>query len=148
VEQITSHYKYKKKTNKGVMIRTKPRVAVDKEQLMGSVRGMKASSLEERFAKALDKRNIDYYFRLSIGAPRGLPGWKELDFLVVNGGYYPIEIEDTTFIHHGTTAEDMLKDAQTVEYLKMYNPFPVKHVDQTRLGDDKMADLVVKELFL
>jgi hypothetical protein len=146
---MIQHYKFKKKrSSKLPLVSRKPSFAKEAEQLTGQIRGMKASSLEERFAKALDKMGIDYYFRLSIGADTGRPGWKELDFLVVNGGYYPVEIEDITFIHRGTTSEDALKDAMTLDFLKEYSPFPVIHVTNVRLGDDKSADQVVKELFL
>ena len=146
---MIKRYKYKVKKDSSKIRIIKPKVvAKEPEQLTGLVRGENASDLEERFAKALDKRNIDYYFRLPIGGNRGDPGWKELDFLVVSGGYYPVEIENITFIHLGKTAEDTLKDAFTLEYLKEYNPYPVRHVTNERLGNDESAEKVVREMFL
>jgi len=73
---------------------------------------------------------------------------KELDFLVISNGYHPVEIEDITFIHRGKSSDDELKDAMTMDFLKEYNPYPVVHVTNERLGDDDSADLVVREMFL
>ncbi len=146
---MIEHYKYKKRSKPKInLAMTKPKFATIAEQLMGQVKGMKASQIEERFAQALDKKGVFYYFRLPIGN-RGEPGWKELDFLVVHGGaYYPVEIEDITFVHRGTASADIQKDLVTIEYLKEYNPFPVQHVTNERLGTAEDADLVVKEMFL
>jgi len=35
-----------------------------------------------------------------------------------------------------------------MDFLKEYNPYPVVHVTNERLGDDDSADLVVREMFL
>ena len=146
---MIEHYKYKKRAKPKInLAMTKPKFATTAEQLMGQVKGMKASGIEERFAQALDRKGIDYYFRLPLGN-RGEPGWKELDFLVVKAGaYYPVEVEDITFVHRGTSAVDAEKDMLTMNYLKEYNPFPVQHVTNERLGTAEEADLVVKEMFL
>lgn len=81
------------------------------EQLMGSVNGMQASAPEERLARALDKAGIQYLFRYTVGAPRGLPGWKELDFLIPNNGIlYAVEV-DTAFTHRNKANSDVLHDA-------------------------------------
>jgi hypothetical protein len=72
---------------------------------------MKASAPEERMAKALDKANVQYEFRYTIGAPRGLPGWKELDFAVLHAGIlYAVEV-DTSFTHREKAFADVLHDA-------------------------------------
>ena len=124
----------------------KPRVAVEKEQLIGSVRNMPASDIEERFAKALDKRGIQYWFRLPVGAPRGMPGYNEVDFLVINGGYYPIQI-DGEYSHLGHESKDILTDAKLMVGLKEYSPFPVRHIPYTQLGDQKAADMAARRVF-
>ncbi len=81
------------------------------EQLMGSVNGLQASAPEERLAKALDKAGINYVFRYTVGAPRGLPGWKELDFLIQHTGLiYAVEV-DTAFTHRKKANADVLHDA-------------------------------------
>jgi len=145
---MIKHYNYKKKADPKISLRiVKPKIVKDAEQLTGMVQGMDASDLEERFARALDKKGLDYYFRVAMGG-RGDPGWKELDFLVISNGYHPVEIEDITFIHRGKSSDDELKDAMTMDFLKEYNPYPVVHVTNERLGDDDSADLVVREMFL
>jgi len=85
--------------------------AVDDEALTGSVQGKQASAPEERLAKALDKANIQYYFRYAVGAPRNMPGWKELDFLISHAGMvYALEV-DTAFTHRKKAYSDVLHDA-------------------------------------
>ena len=137
-------YKIKKRRVPITGVRT-PTAARDAEELSGIVRGFQASAIEERFARALERRNIDYYFRYALGN-RGLPGWRELDFLVIWFGYRPFEIEDISFIHRGTQAEDAWKDAQTMDFLKQYNPYPVQHVNNTQLYDQDAADATVRRL--
>lgn len=81
------------------------------EMLTGTVQGVKASAPEERMAKALDKAKIQYEFRYTVGAPRGLPGWKELDFLILTKGIvYALEV-DTAFTHRNKESSDVLHDA-------------------------------------
>lgn len=123
------------------------------ELLEGQVNGMKASAGEERFAKALRKITaVDgFEFRYTIGAPRGLPGWKELDFVVVKGGtLYAIEI-DTAFTHRDKGASDTLHDAIVLKELKKLgmNLHPVViHLDgESDLTDQKGADTTAKRLF-
>lgn len=81
------------------------------ELLTGSVDGITASAPEERLAKALDKANLQYIFRYTVGAPRGLPGWKEIDFVVLTKGMlYLVEV-DTAFTHRAKENQDVLHDA-------------------------------------
>lgn len=90
------------------------------EALMGVVEGMEASAPEERLAKALDEAQIRYIFRYTVGAPRGLPGWKEVDFIVLTKGItYALEV-DTAFTHRSKANSDVLHDAivQNDEYLQ------------------------------
>lgn len=143
---MIDRYVYRRKKKDWVLPTRRPQVATEKEQLSGQVRGMEASSLEERFAKALDGRRKNYIFRVPLGV-KGMPGWKELDFLVIDGGYYPVEIDDIEFVHRGKTAQDALKDATIREYLKEYNPQPVKRVTGDRLHTQEAADAVARELF-
>jgi len=144
--------KFKTRRKRVPLHATKPMVASEKEQLIGTVRGMKASDLEERFAAALDqrRRSVDgYYFRLPVNAPRGMPGWKELDFLVISRGYHPIQIDDVTFVHKGqrALAQDKLNDVIIMNALASMSPRPIRHIPSTRLGDKDAAMSVVKELF-
>lgn len=113
----------------------------DPEVLLGQVQGMQASAPEERLARALDKQKMSYQFRLTVGAPRGLPGWKELDFVVQAGGIlYAIEV-DTAFTHRQKENTDVLHDAIVLndrELQSMGQFYPaVLHVD----GDSDLASL-------
>lgn len=122
------------------------------EQLTGSVQGKKASAPEERMAKALDKAGIQYIFRYVVGAPKGLPGWKELDFLVAaNGVMNAIEV-DTAFTHRNKANSDVLHDAIVLndrEIQSMGEIWPqVRHVDgDSDLASQKNADRFVKMHF-
>lgn len=100
------------------------------EELGGSVQGLPASAIEERAARSIQKNRKPFQFRLALGEGRNLPGWKELDFLVDNGGiYYAIEI-DTEFTHRLKQNADVLHDAIVLSELKGMTVYPqVIHVD-------------------
>jgi len=143
---MLERYTLKKTRTKRVMSPPKPNIADNKEQLMGSVGGVDASDLEERFARGLYKRKKEFYFRVPLGEVRQ-PGWKELDFLIIDGGYFPVEIDETGFIHQGKETEDALKDGYIMDYLKMFNPHPVRRVSGDKLQNQEMADNIVEEMF-
>ena len=85
--------------------------AEDPEQLTAVVQGKQASAPEERLARALDEAGISYEFRFNFGAPKPLPGWKELDFLISHAGLlYATEV-DTLFTHRLKGYSDPLHDA-------------------------------------
>ena len=144
---MPTRYKYRTYRGKKVLKSSKPNiVAEEPEQLAGSVDGDQASDIEERFARALKKRKKDFIFRMALG-DRYQPGWKELDFLVIDGGYFPIEIDETGFIHQGKQTEDAIKDAFIMDYLKDYSPQPVRRIPGERLNTQELADYTAKELF-
>jgi len=124
------------------------------ELLGGMVQNKKASAPEERFAKALDKLpSVDgYEFRYTIGAPRGMPGWKELDYLVsARGMVYAFEV-DTEFTHRQKGKADVLHDAIVLKDLEkdgMDVAFQqVFHLmGETDLVDQKWADSTAKRIF-
>lgn len=122
------------------------------EQLTGVVQGMNASAPEERMAKALDKAGIQYIFRYTVGAPRGLPGWKELDFLVSSGGLLHAVEVDTAFTHRNKQQSDVLHDAivlndQNIKAMGEVYP-QVLHVSgDSDLSDQDSADKFVKMNF-
>ena len=121
------------------------------ELLAGEVMGMKASAPEERMAKALGKAQVPFEFRYTVGAPRGLPGWKEIDFVASkNGMVYPIEV-DTEFTHRNKGKADRLHDAIVLSELEQqgYQVYPqVIHVmGETDLVDQRAADATAKRLF-
>jgi hypothetical protein len=113
------------------------------------VQGEHASDLEERFSRALDKRGIEYHFQFITGAPKGMPGYNALDFLIYRGGWHPYQVDDTTFIHKGTEAHDRLVEVKTMRNLTNmgYDPFPIKRVTQEDLSKQDDADLFVTNTF-
>lgn len=83
----------------------------EEDTLTGMVGDKQASAGEENLARALDKAGISYEFRYVVGAPKGLPGWKELDFLIShNGMLYALEV-DTAFTHRNKEYKDVLHDS-------------------------------------
>lgn len=129
---------------------TQPQVAqADEQTLTGQVQGQPASAPEENLANALDDANYGYIFRYTIGAPKGLPGWKEVDFLVSsNGMIYCVEV-DTAFTHRNKEHQDKLHDAiilQDERLKQMGQLFPeVIHGDgDTELATQKEAMTFVK----
>jgi len=121
------------------------------EVLAGEVMGMKASAPEERMARALGKVQAPFEFRYTLGAPRGLPGWFEIDFLVEkNGMVYPIEI-DTEFTHRQKSRSDVLHDAKALVELEQTGMavYPkVLHIDgESELVNQRAADATAKRLF-
>lgn len=133
-----------------------PRIAGDDdtELLVGQVQGMKASAPEERLVTELEQHKsvTRVQFRYTIGAPRGLPGWKELDALVSSFGLmYAIEV-DTAFTHRDKkAAADTLHDAIILNDLRKQglNVFPkVIHLDgESDLVDKASTKQTVTRIF-
>ncbi len=107
------------------------------EHLTGIIQDLAASAGEERSARALDKNQnvMSYQFRLPLGAPRNMPGFKELDLLVQakSGIFYAIEI-DTAFTHRMKANADKLHDAIILQELSYLPIFP--HVFHVGDGPD------------
>lgn len=130
-----------------------PRIGGAEEELLtGEVQGVKASAPEERMAKALDKAKIQYIFRYTVGAPRGLPGWKELDFLVLTKGIvYAVEV-DTAFTHREKGNTDVLHDAiiqndREINSSGILWPQVIHADGDTDLSTNDSAKSYVKKLF-
>jgi len=123
------------------------------EAFAGQVQGKKASMPEERLAKALNKMPVvdSYQFRYTIGAPRGLPGWKELDYLVsARGMVYALEV-DTQFTHRNKGKADILHDAIVLQDLRRTGmqvfPQVIHLMGESDLVDQKWSDATAKRLF-
>jgi hypothetical protein len=84
------------------------------EPLTGMVNGMTASANEEYMAMALKSAKMNFMFRYVVGAPKGLPGWKELDFLILDNGVVYLMEMDTAFTHRTKEQKDILHDALLV----------------------------------
>jgi len=133
----------------------KPRItdSEDAENLTGIVQDLKASAPEERFARALSKlKSIDgYSFRETVGAPRNLPGFKEIDFTIYRGGIvYALEC-DTLFTHAQKERADVLHDAIILNELKRMGlevyPQVIHLAGDTELADQDNADRTARRLF-
>lgn len=122
------------------------------EVLGGTVQGKKASAPEERLFRALEEVGITgATFRYTVGAPRGLPGWKELDALIpARGLVYAVEV-DTAFTHREKGRADVLHDAIVLKELEKtgLSVYPkVIHLDgESDLADRQWALNTVKRLF-
>jgi len=77
------------------------------EILTGYVHGVRASALEERFAKALDFFGLNYQFQFEVASIYSLPGeGKIIDFIVMPGGLgIPIEI-GSSFVHDSPSKKE------------------------------------------
>lgn len=142
-----------KKPNPPDLISRKPNLRGKQvpEILTHQVQGQHASNLEEHLAKALEAHEIQYEFQYIHGAPKGLPGYNALDFLIYHGGvYYPTQVDDTTFIHKGTGAHDKVVDIKTMDDLNHLglNPYPIRHVTQDDLSTYEDAERYVRNTFL
>lgn len=125
--------------------------AKEGEILTGKVKGIDAKADEERFAKGLNRYPDvrQYFFRLAVGAPRGMPGWKELDFLIETfHGWVAVEVDDMEFVHKGKTSEMQMADLQRITGLKDIgvDVHEIHHVPAARLADEQGVDQVIREL--
>lgn len=133
---------------------SRPQLSIDdgEDALIGEINGFKASAGEERLANALKRSGIGFYFRYTVGAPRGLPGWKEVDFIVHHRGLvYAVEV-DSAFTHRTKQNADVLHDAIILndrELNMIGQVYPrVFHVDgEQDLADKNSAKSYVKRTF-
>lgn len=128
----------------------RPEFAREAEQLIGEVNSIKANQFEERLAKALSDRKVPYYFRYAVGAPKGFPGWKEVDFLVAAPGQAEvIMVDGVDFVHRGSAAQeqDKINDLIIKKALSDYGINTVRHISTARLIDRDSANQVVREIF-
>lgn len=132
----------------------RPSITTDEaEALFGHINGQEASAPEERLANALRRKGLPFEFRLVVGAAaRGLPGWKELDFLVYSRGVlFALEV-DSVFTHRNKEQKDKLHDAMILndpELNRMGTLWPsVLHADQDAdLATNEMAQAYAQRTF-
>ena len=128
--------------------RLRPEAAGD-EGFVGEIQGYKASDIEERFARALDKRRLGYDFRTVYNGRRNQTGSVELDFEVVEAGLmYPFQI-DGQFAHKSGAQrdEDRMKDAILDDILRGRASAPVQRVAGHLLETQAEAEAAVREYF-
>ena len=127
------------------------------DTLLGSVHGRRASDIEERYARALDKlvkaKAIDHYeFSVLVSTPFQLP-WQEneIDFFVWQGGVlYPVEV-DGAFTHKTAEqhAQDRMRDAVLNDILRRRYPLGrvIERIPGRYLEDQESADTFAREQF-
>ena len=131
-----------------------PEQTTIQEGLSGSVMGKKASDLEERFAKALNKlKNIQgYRFDTIIDTPYQIPGQSyQVDFVVSQySSTHFIEI-DGEFTHKTAEqkSDDFARDQILGSFLNKTWPGaqPIVRVEGWRLSTQFDADLLARRLF-
>ena len=120
------------------------------ERLSGFVHGFEASTLEERFARALDRRGLRFIFQQRIDTPYQIPGQEnEIDFVVQEYGTHPIEV-DGNWIHKGAAqkAKDELRDAILDDILGKQGWLPIVRVPGNELETQERANEIVEAIFI
>jgi hypothetical protein len=132
----------------------------DEEILTGVVNGIKASDLEERFARSLAKYGYPFEFRYRIssalmGARKltsqflNVEGEVEIDFIVSNSGFTPVFI-DGEIGHYFTPYQadnDSLKTGITNEFGQSQGWKPSIRVPYWQLVTQEATDRYVRDLF-
>jgi len=123
----------------------------EEEALTGLVQGKDASDLEEMYARSLskDERVLSFRFREVYGAPtRSQSGAIELDFYVVTGPAWPVQI-DAEFTHKDadTRAHDALQDQLLDEILLPEGARPVQRVRLTGRETQEEIDTIEERMF-
>jgi poly-D-alanine transfer protein DltD len=121
-------FRYKTSTEIKQRMAYKNRIKATKdgEVLTGFVQELKASDIEERFAKGLSKEGISFTFQKSYLAPRNTAGNYMLDFLV-EGATKPLPVAvDGEYAHR--TAEQKGKDAYKDDIFNTKNSYRYQKV--------------------
>ena len=129
-----------------------PRLETQKEDegLTGLVNGEPASAIEERFARALWKRRLDFDFNWNVYTAFSLPNQKRrVDFVVHLPPSFPIEI-DGEIAHKGAEQkeEDRIRDATIDDTMMKRGWMPIRRVDGSMLSTQQGADSMVSMLFV
>ena len=130
------------------------------ETLTGMVQGKRASDIEERSARAIDKiEGWSYQFRVRISPlthsltsqVRNLPGEYEIDFLCFRGSeMLPILIdgEVSHFLAEWQKLQDEVREAVINDTLSKYGALPVVRVEFWHLDTQSHANTYFRELLL
>lgn len=115
------------------------------EVLTGQVRGMHASDLEERFARALWKSKVPFVFQFPVRTVASLPNQeRQVDFLV--NGNQPVDVHG--YIGHFHSLRQRSQDAfRKVLLDEAFAKMGIKsliEVPYTKLGSQDAADLFVR----
>jgi len=158
MKTLPAPYKFKKRRkHPRPEVTNRVQVVTEEENLTGEVMGKKASDIEERFARALYKnQNVqNFSFREHFFGPaRNTPGAVEIDYIVFDGAWWPIQI-DGQYAHksQGQRGEDKIKDALLNQYFSSVGINAVRRIPDGKeympgiLDEQSNVDEVVKELF-
>ena len=139
-------YRYSRRRPERIEPEAPPREPSDDEGLTGYVRGLEASDIEERFARALDAYEQDYIFQFEVTTAFTLPHQeKQVDFLVTTGQPRPVEI-DGTWVHKSAEQReyDSVRDAQVNQVLRPRGYLPVMRISGDELVSQEFANSVVE----
>lgn len=134
----------------------------NEEVLSGEIQGYKASDIEERTARALDRLEIPYQFRARItsdvlGERRltrefaNVRGEIEIDMLCDREGLVVPIFVDGQISHYWTPAQaegDKIKTAATNEFGQRLGWHEAVRIPFWQLTDQDTADRTVREIFL
>lgn len=111
------------------------------EYLGGTVQGMKASDIEERFAKSLYKKKEPFVFQKSFFAGMNIPGEVRLDFLLTGSVIQPVQV-DGEFAHKTAAQKgrDKLNDIRLDGRLRGMGALPVVRIDGELLQTQEESD--------
>lgn len=130
----------------------KPKVVKDNEGLTGFVRGFRASDIEERFARALDKLGIYFWFQYKVETQLSLPDQdKRVDFVVFHtpGQPQPIEIYGVRWhSSSGDRNRDRARQREINEAGDDFNWLDLIVIWEYDLANQQMADAMARSIFL
>lgn len=124
-------------------------VPADPTPLTGYVNGVRATSIEERFARALRRRGLRFRFQVRFPTAASLPGHERVvDFVVYHGLRYPVEVDGE--MTHSTSAQqgaDAVREALLNEIFRWKGMLPLQRVKWWQLETQALADAAVEKLF-
>ena len=117
------------------------------EILVGVVQGKRATDIEERFAKSLYKRKLDFIFQVSFFAGQNMPGELRLDFMIDDIFKQPVQI-DGEFAHKSAAqkAKDTFNDARLDSHLSGQNALPTIRIDGENLQTQEDSDFELSKI--
>jgi len=142
-------YKYKLKPKPVDTAKNRLRVTAEAENLAGVVNGQEASEIEERFAKALRGKGLDFSFQVVLPTGYQIPGQlNTIDFVIYEGVGYPVEI-DGDWVHKNASQRDrdLIRDAIINAQMTPRGWMPIMRVPGYKLETQEDADKTVEEMF-
>ena len=123
--------------------------ATDSEGLTGIVQGEQASDLEERVARSLYKRKMEFQFQYEVRTAVSLPHEDRFVDFIVNdtGTWQALEIDGE--IGHKTQSQkekDEMRDVFVNEALKWEGIEPIIRIGWEKLETQELTDRAIQEI--